>query len=108
LGAGRRFGTVASRIRNPRFAAAQQECAADIPHGGLFGYPFSKTTIEVLDAYVACVAKNGYRLPTPNTSGNGPVFPPSIQTDPGIGRPRGTASRSSDQASSGPSGQAEG
>jgi hypothetical protein len=29
----------------------------------------------------ACVAKNGYRLPTPNTSGRGPVFPPSIQTD---------------------------
>jgi hypothetical protein len=75
LGAGGLFGTLASRIHNPRFAAVLKECGPDFPRGAGFGHPFSKTAIKVLAAYVACVAKNGYRLPTPNTSGKGPVFP---------------------------------
>jgi hypothetical protein len=29
----------------------------------------------MLDAYAACVAKHGYKLPRPNVSGKGPVFP---------------------------------
>lgn len=39
---------------------------------------------ESLDDFVACVSENGYDLPDPNTSGDGPVFDPSEvdQDDP--------------------------
>ena len=29
--------------------------------------------------WITCVARNGYKLPTPNTSGTGTVFPAAIQ-----------------------------
>ena len=35
--------------------------------------------LEFLPAWIACIARNGYKLPTPNTSGMGPVFPAAIQ-----------------------------
>ncbi len=37
-----------------------------------------------ISQYVACVRQNGYDLPSPNTSGNGPVFDSSKvnQNDP--------------------------
>jgi hypothetical protein len=38
--------------------------------------PLSRTTIKLISAYVSCVSEHGYHLPTPNTSGKGPVFPP--------------------------------
>lgn len=34
-----------------------------------------KTRFTFLPAWVACIAKHGYKLRTPSTSGNGPVFP---------------------------------
>jgi hypothetical protein len=35
----------------------------------------------VLGSRFVTYRQNGYRLPTPNTFGKGPVFPPSTQTD---------------------------
>jgi len=34
-----------------------------------------KNGLKFLPAWIACIAKHGYKLPTPNTSGKGPVFP---------------------------------
>jgi hypothetical protein len=75
LPGGGSFPTLASRIKNPKFAAVLKDCGADVPHDLGFGRPFPTPAVRTLDAYVACVARNGYKLPTPNTSGKGPVFP---------------------------------
>jgi hypothetical protein len=39
--------------------------------GGRFN---SSTSKAALTKFVACMRENGVNLPTPNTSGNGPVF----------------------------------
>lgn len=69
LGAGGRFGTIASRINNPKYSAVLKDCGT--PRRGRL----SAKSITILHEYIACVAKHGYKLPEPNTSGNGPVFP---------------------------------
>ena len=38
-----------------------------------------RVMLKLLPAWIACIASNGYKLPTPNTSGTGPVFPAAIQ-----------------------------
>ena len=38
-----------------------------------------RAELTFLPAWIACVARNGYKLPTPNTSGTGPAFPLAIQ-----------------------------
>jgi hypothetical protein len=35
--------------------------------------------MKFLAAWTACIAKNGYNLPTPNVSGSGPIF--AVGTD---------------------------
>lgn len=75
LNAGGSFDTLASRIDNPKYTTVLKDCGADFAHGAASGHPLSTTTVKILHAYIACVAKNGYKLPTPNTSGKGPVFP---------------------------------
>ena len=37
-----------------------------------------KRLLDYLDGWIACIAKHGYNLPRPNTSGHGPVFPSGI------------------------------
>jgi hypothetical protein len=69
LRAGGRFGTIASRINNPKYTAVLKDCGT--PRRGRL----SAKSITILHEYIACVAKHGYKLPEPNTSGNGPVFP---------------------------------
>ena len=63
---------------NPKLAAALKACG-----GGNFGpgrrFQLSKTRVN---AYVACVRKHGYNLPTPNFSGKGPVLPSNIRSNP--------------------------
>lgn len=72
---------------NSKFAAAFKACGADfggrLAGGGVTGTGrftphFSTAT---LDSYIACVKKNGFTLPKPNTSGTGPTFPRSIETN---------------------------
>lgn len=66
---GGRFDTLASRINNPKYTAILKDC-------GTPSKPrLSAKTITIFHAYTACVVKHGYKLPTPNTSGRGPVFP---------------------------------
>ncbi len=59
---------------NPRLAAAMKACG--VPTGGLgFRRRFSSPQYKAaLTKFVACVHQHGYNLPTPNTSGTGPVF----------------------------------
>jgi hypothetical protein len=58
---------------------AIEKCGIEIPQGGPGGAnaPNSAEYKSTIRAYVACVRENGYELPEPNLSGNGPVFKPS-------------------------------
>ena len=38
-----------------------------------------RVTRKFLPAWITCIARNGYKLPTPNTSGTGSVFPAAIK-----------------------------
>ncbi len=75
----RRGGGFFSRLssaQRARLQAAMQKCGA--PAGGFrrFGGPNVRSAAfrRALVAYVACVRRNGFDLPAPNTSGSGPVF----------------------------------
>jgi len=80
FGGGGGAGGAGGSFRNSKFATAFKDCGADFGFrggaGGHFGAHFSTAT---LDSFVACVKKNGYTLPAPNTSGKGPIFPASIE-----------------------------
>jgi hypothetical protein len=58
---------------------AIEKCGIEIPQGGPGGAnpPNSAEYKSTVRAYAACVRENGYELPEPNLSGNGPVFKPS-------------------------------
>ena len=77
-------------------AGCQPEAQRSCPKGVLFyarvggttgrcGLPSSvrleirRVELKFLPAWIACIARNGYKLPTPNTSGTGPEFPIAIQ-----------------------------
>jgi hypothetical protein len=62
--------------RNPKLAAAIQAC------GGFRGQRRFQLSRAAINKYVACVRQHGYNLPNPNLSGRGPVFQPSIRTNP--------------------------
>lgn len=81
----------------PSFGGAQgkkmqeafKECGVEMPEGGQGkpgGAPDMNSAAfrESLKKYVACVRENGYELPEPNLSGEGPVFDESEvnQEDP--------------------------
>lgn len=55
---------------------AFEECGIEAPQGGgPGGPPADSPEFEVsIEDYVACVRENGYDLPDPNLSGEGPVF----------------------------------
>jgi hypothetical protein len=38
-----------------------------------------RVRLKFIPAWITCIARNGYKLPTPNTSGSGAVFPAAIQ-----------------------------
>ena len=65
-----------------KFRAAFKACGADFG-GGRFrrGGAGAQPTATALAKFTACVAKHGYKLPKPNTSGNGPIFPKSIESN---------------------------
>ena len=68
LAASRSFG-------NPKYVAMLNGCGIHFVHGAGLGAPLSVNEVRLLHGYIVCVARNGYKLPTPNTSGNAPVFP---------------------------------
>lgn len=68
--------------------AAFSACRKDLPQGGRFrGDPGGQPTgggrfsPVALAKFSACVKRHGYTLPKPDTSGNGPVFPRSIESN---------------------------
>jgi hypothetical protein len=80
LGARRRGfflgGPNASPVRRKKLQAAFQACGGR-PGGFRRFSPGSNPAFKAaLAKYVACVRKNGFDLPAPNTSGRGPVFDP--------------------------------
>jgi hypothetical protein len=64
------------RFDNPKFQAAFKACG-----GGSF--PRRRFTLShtAVSSFVACVRKHGYKLPAPNFSGKGPVFPAKIESN---------------------------
>jgi hypothetical protein len=64
---------------------AFQACGVNLPNAPQGGGNFNPAAMrKQISQYVTCVRQNGYDLPTPNTSGNGPVFDSSKvnQNDP--------------------------
>ncbi len=62
-------------VTREQFQAALKKCGGGtgrFPGGA--GRLSSPAYRNALTAYVACMSKNGVKLPTPNTSGKGPVF----------------------------------
>jgi hypothetical protein len=54
---------------------AMQDCGVNLPSRPQGGGNFDPSQMgKQISQYVACVRKNGYDLPDPNTSGSGPVF----------------------------------
>ncbi len=77
----RRGGGFFSRLssaQRARLSAAMQKCGAPLGRFRRFGFDARNPAFRrALTAYVACVRRNGFALPAPNTSGRGPVFDPS-------------------------------
>jgi hypothetical protein len=84
--------TIGARVR------CQVEAQRSCPKGVLFyarvggttgrcglprrvGLEIRRVMLKFLPAWISCIARNGYKLPTPNTSGIGPVFPAALQRD---------------------------
>ena len=60
-----------------KLQAAFKACGANFP-ARRNGAAVPRQTIQ---KYVTCVRQHGYKLPNPNFSGNGPVFPASIRSN---------------------------
>jgi hypothetical protein len=61
---------------NPKFRAALQACGGGLGRG--FGGAPRQAAIK---KFVTCVNKHGYKLPQPNLTGKGSVFPAGIRTN---------------------------
>ena len=54
---------------------ALEECGAELPQGKPEGPSTNSGAFrKSIKEYVACMGENGYELPEPNLSGEGPVF----------------------------------
>jgi hypothetical protein len=78
-GPGGGFGRDLSDAERRKMAAAFETCGARFGMRGGPGGPGGpgrggRPSTAALRRYVACVRRNGYDLPDPNTSGDGPVF----------------------------------
>jgi hypothetical protein len=66
-----------ARFNNPKFQAAFKACGG----GAGFGARRAALSHANIAKFVACVNQHGYKLPTPNFSGKGAVFPAKIQSN---------------------------
>ena len=75
------FGGGTGPRANPKFRAALQACGVNFRPGagGRFNPAARKAAIN---KFVTCVAQHGYKLPKPNFSGKGSVFPRNIESNP--------------------------
>jgi hypothetical protein len=60
-------------VSRSKFQEAIKKCGGGFPRGAHPGFD-SPTAQAALTKYAACMRENGVNLPTPNTSGKGPVF----------------------------------
>ncbi|MDX6643786.1 MAG: hypothetical protein QOD76_1748 [Solirubrobacteraceae bacterium] len=67
-------GGGASNPNRAKFQAALRKCGLSFRGGGRNRFANDPAARQALVKFAACVRKNGYNLPAPNTSGNGPVF----------------------------------
>jgi hypothetical protein len=67
---------------NPKLRAAFQACGARFGFGRGGGGFRGRLSHAAITKYVSCVRQHGYKLPNPNVSGTGPVFPANIRNDP--------------------------
>ncbi|HLH65206.1 MAG TPA: hypothetical protein VKV27_05845 [Solirubrobacteraceae bacterium] len=68
-----RFGFGAGPFANPKLRAALVACGA-----GRFLARRPALAHAAVIRFAACVARHGYKLPAPNFSGSGPIYPASI------------------------------
>jgi len=63
-------------VTRAQFQAALQKCAPGRVAGGAPGFrgPGAAKFKDALAKFAACLRQNGVSVPTPNTSGHGPVF----------------------------------
>jgi hypothetical protein len=73
---------LASRVRHGRdsgaeLTAAVKSCGIGSAHDPSFFEVLlpPRTLIKYIDRWTACITRSSYRLPLPNTSGEGPVYP---------------------------------
>ena len=62
---------------NSKLQAALKACGATFPAGRR---PAAASK-QAIQKYTACVRDHGYKLPKPNLSGRGPVFPSSVRSN---------------------------
>ncbi len=70
-------------VTKAQFEAAMKKCGGGFRRGGFGARVQSATYKKALASFVKCMSSNGVTLPTPNTTGKGPVFDTSkvdIQT----------------------------
>jgi len=77
------FGGGANSARFKKMQAAFKACGANFGGGRRPGGPGGnfKPTAAALSKFSACVKQHGYTLPRANTSGNGPIYPRSIESN---------------------------
>jgi hypothetical protein len=90
-GDGGGFGGNMTDAERTKMQAALKKCGVTFgqgqggPYGGMGGGQrpdtSSKTYQAAVTKYTACVRKNGYDLPDPDFSGDGPIFDAKIQQD---------------------------
>jgi hypothetical protein len=66
---------------NPKLRAAFGACAAKLGFRGGAQRFRGRLSRAAITEYVTCVREHGYKLPSPNLSGKGPVFPPNIRNN---------------------------
>jgi hypothetical protein len=68
---------------NSKFRTAFKDCGGSFGHfrPGARGASARRFSAATLDKFVSCVRKHGYKLPKPNTSGGGSIFPRSIESN---------------------------
>lgn len=68
-----------------KFRDAMKACGANFgggrPGAGAPGGAGARPSAAALASFSSCVAAHGYKLPKPNTSGNGPIFPRKIESN---------------------------
>jgi hypothetical protein len=75
------FGGGGARNISPKLQAAFKACGANFGFRGGAGGFRGRISHTAITSFVTCVNQHGYKLPSPNFSGKGPIFPQSIESN---------------------------